>query len=285
MAGIGDYEYQAPTDNTPTFGDGGRGGGGGGLLRAAVIALLAGIVIGGAAYLMMRQRTAPTARPAETRAAAPAPKAVAADDVEHIDLPPLDDSDALVRQRIGILSSNRLVAAWLGTTGLIRNFVVVIDNISRGMNPSRRLQVLKPAGQFRVTTRGSQVVIDPRNYDRFTPIAAAAASIDAQSAGRLYRSFKPLLQTAYDELGSQEPIDEAVERAIVDLLKVPAIDGDVRVEQAGEGIGYQYSDDRLESLDGAQKQLLRMGAKNIRIIQSQLRTFAMTIGIPASRLN
>jgi Protein of unknown function (DUF3014) len=282
MAGIGDYEYQAPTENTLTSGGYGSGGGGG--LRVVVIALLALVVVGAVAYYLLRGRTAPTTRPAETKAAAPAPKAVA-DDVEHIDLPPLDDSDALVRQRIGILSSNRLVAAWLNTKGLIRNFVVVIDNISHGMNPSRHLQVLKPAGQFRVTTRGSQVVIDGRNYERFAPIAAAAASIDAQSAGRLYRSFKPLLQTAYDELGNQESIDDGVARAIVDLLKVPAIDGDVRVEQAGEGIGYQYSDDRLESLNGAQKQLLRMGAKNIRIIQSQLRTFAMTIGIPASRLN
>jgi len=155
----------------------------------------------------------------------------------------------------------------------------------RGTNPSRHLQVLKPAGEFRVTMRGSQFVIDARSYDRFAPIAAAAASIDAQSAGQLYRSFKPLLQTAYDELGVQEPIDSGVERAIVDLLKVPAIDGDVRVEQAGEGIGYEYADGRLESLSGAQKQLLRMGPKNIRIIQSQLRTFAMTIGIPVSRLN
>ena len=284
MAGIGDYDYQAPTD--PTFASRADSGPAGPrLLRLAALVFIAGAVIGGATYLMLRGRATPAAGPVQTKAVAAAPKATVADDTEHIDLPSLAESDALVRQRIGILSSNRLVAAWLNTTGLIRNFVVVIDNISRGMNPSRHLQVLKPAGGFRVMTRGSQVVIDTRTYERFAPISAAAASIDAQSAGQLYRSFKPLLQTAYDELGVQEPIDSGVERAIVDLLKVPAIDGDVRVEQAGEGIGYQYADGRLETLSGAQKQLLRMGPKNIRIIQSQLRTFAMTIGIPVSRLN
>ena len=73
--------------------------------------------------------------------------------------------------------------------------------------------------------------------------------------------------------------------AIAGLLQVPAIDGDIRVEQTGEGIGYQYADDKLEALTGAQKQLLRMGAKNIRIIQSQLRTFGMAIGIPPQRLS
>ena len=278
MAGIGDYEFQAP--DGPRKGSGGRGGGPSisrGTLIGGVVVL---VVIAAAVYVYFMSASAPSqgAQPAKTPAAQ-TPK-TAADDFEHIDLPPLDDSDALVRQRIGILSSDRLVARWLGTKGLIRNFVVVIENISHGMNPSRHLQVLKPAGPFRVMTRGSQVVIDPRNYDRFAPIADAAASFDARSAGRLYLSFKPLLQTAYDELGNQEPIDRAVERTVAALLEVPAIDGDVRVEQTGEGIGYQYVEPRLESLASAQKQLLRMGPKNIRIIQSQLRTFAMTTGIP-----
>jgi hypothetical protein len=150
------------------------------------------------------------------------------------------------------------------------------------MNPSRHLRVLKPAGEFRVMMRGSQTVIDPRSYDRFSRIEEAAASIDARSAGRLYKSFKPLLQMAYDELGNQESIDRAVERTVNSLLQVPAIDGDVRVERTGEGIGYEYTDQRLDELNGAQKQLLRMGPKNIRSIQSQLRTFAATIGLQAN---
>jgi len=284
MAGIGDdIEFQAPRDGPPPP-DGSAPGGPSviwiALVGVAVIALAAG------AYWFFANRTPPAVTAARPAATAPAPApAATADDFEHIDLPPLDDSDALVRQRVGILSSNRLVTAWLATKGLVRNFVVVIDNISRGMNPSRRLAALKPPGQFRVMTKGSQVVIDPRNYDRFAPIADAAASIDARSAGRLYGSFKPLLQTAYDELGSQERLDQAVERAISGLLAVPAIDGDVRVEQTGEGIGYQYSDDRLQELNGAQKQLLRMGPRNIRTIQAQLRTFAAAIGLRASGAN
>ena len=99
-------------------------------------------------------------------------------------------------------------------------------------------------------TRGNQVVVDPRNYDRFTPIQEAASSIDARSAG----TPVPVVQAAAadracDELGNQEPIDRAVERALVALLAVPAMDGDIRVEQTGEGIGYQYVDARLEGVD------------------------------------
>jgi hypothetical protein len=284
MAGIGDeYQFQAPTNSTPPPD---RAGSDGSRIRRSMLIGVVVVLLAGAAYWFFALRTPPatTAGPAAATAPPPAPKAVA-DDVEQIDLPALDDSDALVRQRIGILSSNRLVGSWLATRGLIRNFVVVVENISHGLNPSRHLAVLKPGGQFRVMTRGNQVVIDPRNYDRFTPIQQAASSIDARSAGRLYRSFKPLLQTAYDELGNQEPVDRAVERTLTALLAVPAMDGDIRVEQSGEGIGYQYVDSRLESLNGAQKQLLRMGAANIRAIQTQLRTFAMTIGLPSAGTN
>ena len=275
-----EYDFQSPTSDRSFSGGSGDSGGSRNVLFAGVI-VVALIALGVIGYLTFgRRAAAPTAA---RQAAAPAPtlpKAV--EDVERIDLPPLDDSDPLVRQRIGLLSSNRLVSAWLVTKGLVRNFTVVVENISHGVNPSRHLSVLKPAGQFRVTTRGANVVIDPRTYDRFAPIADAAASIDAAGAGRLYRSFKPLLQMAYDELGNQESIDRAVERAIEGLLQVPVVDGDVRLEQSGEGIGYEYADPRLGALNAAQKQLLRMGPRNIRVIQQQLRGFASAAAIPLS---
>ena len=281
MAGIDEHEFQEPAGIRSS--SSGAGGG----PRVALIAIAIGgiVVLGVIAYFIFSGRTSPSRASAPATTAAPQAAKAGADEIEHIDLPALDDSDALVRQRIGILSSNPPVAAWLGTRNLIRTFVVVVENISHGMNPSHHLMVLRPMGPFRVITRGSQVVIDPRSYDRFSRIEEAAASIDARAAGRLFQSFKPLLQTAYDELGNQEPIDRGVERAITSLLQVPTIDADIPVDQSGEGIGYQYSSPELEGLNGAQKQLLRMGAKNVKVIQQQLRTFAMTIGIPPILLN
>jgi hypothetical protein len=281
MPDLEEYEFQSPTGERSLLG--GKNGSGSSrnvlFTSVVVVAILALAVI---AYLTFGHRTAPsTATRVDSSAPPPAlPRAV--EDAEKIDLPPLDDSDALVRQRIGLLSSNRLVSAWLATTGLVRNFTVVVDNISHGTNPSRHLRVLRPSGQFRVTTRGAAVVIDQRNYDRFAPIADAAASVDAEGAGRLYRSFKPLLQMAYDELGNQESIDRAVARAIDGLLQVAASDTDIRVEPAGEGVGYEYVDPRLEALSGAQKQLLRMGPRNLRVIQQQLRAFRAAAGVPLS---
>ena len=279
MPEIGEYDFQPPSTESS-----GSGGDGPHFVRAALI--IAGIaILAGIGYFVFALRSAPSKAPATATTASPQAVRPPADDVERINLPALDDSDALVRQRVGVLSSHPLVSAWLATNGLIRNFVVVIDNIAHGVSPSKHLRVLRPGGEFRIVRRGDRLVIDPRNYDRYSRIVGAAATIDPRLAARTYETFKPLLQSAYDELGNQEPIDRALERAIVALLQVPAVDGDVRVVQAGEGIGYEYEDDKLEALTGAQKQLLRMGASNVRAIQQQLRMFGLTLGIPAQRLS
>ena len=279
MPEIGEYEFQpSSTETSGSRGEGPR------IWRAAlIIAVVA--VLAGAGYLIFGRRSSPSAAPAPAATASPQAVRPAGDDAERINLPALDDSDALVRQRVGVLSSHPLVSAWLATNGLIRNVVVVIDNIAHGVSPSGHLRVLRPGGAFRVVRRGDRLVIDPRNSDRYSRIVGAAATIDPRLAARTYETFKPLLQSAYDELGNQEPIDRALERAIVALLQVPAVDGDVRVVQAGEGIGYEYENEKLEALTGAQKQLLRMGANNVRAIQQQLRMFGLTLGIPAQRLS
>ena len=278
MPEIGEYEFQPSS----TEASGSRGGGPRFSRAALIIAGVVVLAVGG--YLMFGGRSSPSDSPAPAANTSPQAERPLGDAAERIPLPALDDSDALVRERVGVLSSHPLVSAWLATSGLIRNVVVVIDNISHGVTPSKHLRVLRPGGEFRVVKRGDRLVVDPRNYDRYSRIVAAASSIDPRLAARTYETFKPLLQSAYDELGNQEPIDRAFERAIVALLQVPAVDGDVRVVQAGEGIGYEYENEKLEALTGAQKQLLRMGANNVRAIQQQLRMFALTLGIPAQRL-
>src|SRR5580765_1867601 len=111
MAGIGDdFEFQSPANQSSS-----PDGGGSSFPRVALIAAIVAILLGAAVgYFVFQSRRAPASQASPKPAAAPAP-AAAADQIEHIDLPALDDSDALVRQRIGILSSNPLVTAWLGT--------------------------------------------------------------------------------------------------------------------------------------------------------------------------
>jgi hypothetical protein len=244
----------------------------------------------GAAYVFVNRQGSEPVVPA---ASTPAPNAVPAlppparpfgGDVTPIDLPPLGQSDPAVRSLVNALSSHPRVVAWLATSGLIRNFTLVVSNIAEGKTPARHLQTLGLASPFRVTDSPIGLVGDVRNDRRYDALAAAVASIDPAGAARLYGSIKPSIEEAYRELGQDMPFDRTLERAIVVLLETPAPEPSARLTRAPKGIGYRFADQRTEALSGAQKQLLRAGPDNVQIVQSWLRTVAAALGIPAERL-
>jgi DUF3014 family protein len=224
-------------------------------------------------------------RPAAEATAPPAEKAPAPlGSPSGTPLPPLDASDALVRQLVAQLSSHPRVAAWLATDNRIRNFTVVVTNIAQGKAPATLVPALRPTmGGFIATERGSDLYINPKSYDRYTSVAEAVVSIDPAGSARLYGTLKPRIEEAYSELGEPEAMfDRMLERAIVLLLSTPVPDDPIAVEP--KGIGYRFANDKLESLAPAQKELLRMGPQNARAIQRQLREIALALGIPAERL-
>ena len=67
------------------------------------------------------------------------------------------------------------------------------------------------------------------------------------------------------------------------LLETPLPAGPLRVRPKG-ATGSQYADAILESLPGAQKQLLRMGPDNAAVVQQRLRLIAQALNIPSDRL-
>ena len=234
--------------------------------------------------VVWRQNTQPVATPADTKpaaesAATPRSLGVAA---EPIELPPLADTDPLVRRLVAALSAHPTVARWLATSGLLRTFVVAVENIAHGASPARHLPALRPVGSFRTIAGEDDLRIDPRNYERYATIAAAVDSIDAAGAARLYTLVKPRIEEAYAELGRGQSFDIALEQAIVAMLRTPALDGNVPL--VPKGIGFAFENPQNERLAPAQKQLARMGPQNARTIQAKLREIASALGIPPERL-
>jgi hypothetical protein len=197
-------------------------------------------------------------------------------------VPPLEESDAFVRELLRHLSSHPRVAAWLATDGLIRNFTVVVTNIADGRTPAPHVPVLKPAGDFSPAGTGADLQMDPRSYARYDQLADAVDSVNVAGTAEIYATLKPRIEEAHRELGGAESFDRTLERALIQLLATPVPEGPVRLRPAG--IGYAFADPRLESLTGAQKQLLRMGPRNVRLVKDALRDVALELGIPASRL-
>ncbi len=251
-----------------------------------VVGLLV-VAAGFAIYLVFGRQTS---APVNEQAAAPAAATQAAKPDgalggvgDPIAVPPLAESDPLVRELVTKLSSHPRVAAWLATDGLIQNFTVVVANISEGRTPTTHLRHVAPTGPFRIVDRKGDLFIDEQSYQRYDRLADAVASIDVAGSARLYATLKPRIEEANRELGHPEgSFDRTLERAIVSLLAVRAPAGPVEV--GPRGIVYGYADDDLESLTAAQKHLLRMGPRNIALIQNKLREIALALGIPAERL-
>ena len=213
------------------------------------------------------------------------PSAVVELEPELVDVPPsdLDGSDEFIRDVIGTISSHPGLAEWIVSDGLIRRFVVVVDNVADGSNPAQHVPFMRPMTRFRTSGEGAALQIDARSYRRYDLHAQIIASLNTQGTADLYLALEPLMNEAYVELGNPDrPFTQTLERAIVSLLNAPIVDGlPALVEHAPF---FQYTDTTLESLTPAQKQLLGMGPDNVRTVQAKLRQMALAIGIPDSRL-
>jgi DUF3014 family protein len=245
-----------------------------------LVAILMGVAAIAAFILLIQRPSAPAPAAERVRIQEQVIRPLGGD-AAPIALPPLNESDALVRELVKKISSHPRIAAWLATDDLIRSFTIAVENVAEGKTPARQLRVLRPSSGFRVLERGDDLIIDPRSYERYDALAAAAASMDADGSARLYTTLKPRIDEAYREL-RDSPFDRTLERAIVLLLATPALDGPTRV--VPRGIGYGFEDPKLEALTAGQKQLLRMGPHNVRVFQASLRDIALALGIPAERL-
>ena len=233
------------------------------------------VIAAGVAYSFLRDRpAAPTAIRTPAPAAAPPatvqPKPLVG---ESISLPPLAETDAIVRELVGQLSAHPSIAAWLATKGLIANFTVVTLNIAEGQAPTTHLRPLAPKARFQTTGSGSALAINPKSYDRYNGYGDAVGSLDATGTARLYLTLKPRVLDAYRELGYPDgDFDRVLERAIGELLKAPVVDGAVPLRP--KTLSFAFADPQLESLAPAQKQLLRMGPRNVAAVQGKLREIA-----------
>ena len=282
MADVRDYELLKSVQESSSL----RGPGRSPLVWVASALLL--VAIGAAAYVVFGGRgqspqSAQTGRSDRSGQSPSDQRQPLGTEADPIDLPPLSETDAVVRDLVRALSAHPSVTAWLTTDDLIRNFTVVVGNVAEGRTPARHLAALRPSSGFDVVERGEELYIDPRSYERYNTLAAAVASLDPQGAARLYATLKPRIDDAYRELGAPDtPFDHTLERAIVTLLQTPVLDEPIHVQP--RGIGFSFADPRLEGLTAAQKHLLRAGPRNVRVIKESLRNIALALGIPEERL-
>ncbi|MGE5049169.1 MAG: DUF3014 domain-containing protein [Deltaproteobacteria bacterium] len=218
----------------------------------------------------MHEETAPAAVPPAV-AASPAP-------ATDVALPPAAESDARIRDALSGLTPNELFKRWLQQDHLLDTLVVSTVNIAEDQTPARQLSFLKPHRRFTATRSGGELVISPRSHARYDAFASVISSLDAKRVASAYRALHPLLESAYHALGYPDrPLDEVVTRALQRIEDAPVRDG---VALRKSGSVYLFADERLEALGGVEKQLLRMGPKNTRLLQAEAREIGSALGLP-----
>lgn len=175
-------------------------------------------------------------------------------------LPPLDESDSLVRSWL----AERVPSAWdawLINADLVRLAAVALEYAARGLVPRRSLSFIAVA-RFTVREEAAGVFIHADSFVRYDPIVDLALAVPAQDAATLFALIEPLLAEAVAELGVREPSPrDLLERAMDQVLATPVLAEPVAL--ARPGVYYEFADPRLEARSDLQKQLLRMGAANV----------------------
>jgi hypothetical protein len=198
-------------------------------------------------------------------------------------LPGLDASDALVREAVAQLSARPEVVVWLANDDLIRRFVAAVDNVAEGRSPRSHVEFLAPKGRFLVIGEGLSLRGDASSERRYDTLAAVVDSLDVEGSVHVYNRLEPLLESAYRDLGHPEGgFGERLTRAISELLAAPVVSGAPGLEL--HVFSYHYTDPELEGLSDAQKQLLRMGPRNVKLVQAKLREMALSLGIAPDAL-
>lgn len=172
-------------------------------------------------------------------------------------LPLLVESDAFVREKLEDFS---LPDAWVAQDHLLRRLAVLADNATRGELSRRQLDFAKPEGRFRVVTKDGRLYADPRNANRFDSYLDRLEAVDPVMLARLLGMLGPLIDEAFEELGSTMRGNGAFRDAIDQILEVP-----VRMEAlelVQPNVLYEYADPDIESLPPLDRQLIRLGPTN-----------------------
>lgn len=200
--------------------------------------------------------------------------AVVAQTESVVQLPSLNQSDSFALEALEGLGNGARLLQRVTDEQLIRRFVVLVENISRGDLPQTDLPYRSIGEEMPVTTLDDNLfVMDEAAYARFDPVIETFVAVDTDAAIALYRTLSPLFQQAYAELGFRDTsFDEVLRQALENVLASRDLEGPFQLVKPS--VMYLYADANIENLSPAQKQLLRLGPENRTALKAKLRQFA-----------
>jgi len=245
---------------------------------AAAVAVV-GLAIGAAVYITQRKPqvakppapvTAPAPLPREAPPEEPAIKYPVAAAPAAEPLPTLDQSDGPLRSALLALASQTAIDRLVVTDGLVRKFVVTVDNLPNNKVAERLRPAWPVAGKFAVSGPEDAPTLDPANYNRYKPVVDVIRAVDDDQLLALYVRYYPLFQDAYANLGHPpEYFNDRLIEVIDHLLATPEVKDPIALAQPN--LLFEFADPNLEALSAGQKVLIRMGGANADVVKVKLR--------------
>jgi len=185
-------------------------------------------------------------------------------------LPELQYSDTTFKQ--DLLAVSDKLKLILYKKGLIRKYIFTLNDLSQGSRPPLKLlRELPFKGQFSVINAGDKLYMSPTSYHRYDNLAQAINSIDNQAAIGLYKKYLPLFNRVFKAFSYPKAyqLSDIIKAAVGKVLQAPVITQ--RIELIHPTVRYKFANPKLEKLSALDKQMLRMGPENTRLIQAKLR--------------
>ena len=246
-------------------------------LLLMLVAVLA--VGGGVAWWYVSHRAAAPPPPAPVAVTPPAEPAPAPPVAAPAPTPPPTADQAALLEAV---SADTRLRKLLAGDDLADRAAAAIANLANGSVPRKLLEPLAPARPFAVLEKDGRTVIDPASYRRYDALAAAVRAVDARAAAVAWKALHPALEVGWRALGEPEPsVDRALARALSRLETAPVEAGDVAVEPPPDAKGamWHYADPALESRAGVEKQLLRLGPANARVVKGKAAELRKALGL------
>ena len=184
-------------------------------------------------------------------------------------LPRLEESDDAVRDALGDIPLGTAGQQYLMPGNIIERSASLIYLMAQGDVPYKLLPVSRPKAAFPISDDGTQVVTDPAGFERYAALTQWLESLELEPLLSSLEWFIPLFREAWSYYGEDRAaFDMAVVMTLDLVIATPEVDlSEVRLIRK-EAV-WIFEDPAIEGLAPIQKQVLRMGPENAKILKAK----------------
>jgi len=184
-------------------------------------------------------------------------------------LPRLEESDDAVRDAVGDIPLGTAGQQYLIPGNIIERSASLIYLMAQGDVPYKLLPVSRPKAAFPISDDGTQVVTDPAGFERYDALTQWLQSLDLESLLSSLEWFIPLFREAWSYYGEDPAaFDMAVVMTLDLVIATPEIDLSESRLIRKEAV-WIFEDPAIEGLAPIQKQVLRMGPENAKVVKAK----------------